>query len=409
MTRPMNVLLLSPGFPAEMPLFTRGLARVGARVLGVGDQPLAALDPEARAALSDYLQVRDLWDEEALAREVHAWVRGSSVDRVECLWEPGMVAAARLREALGVPGFGVEATLPFRDKERMKQVLDAAGVRTPRHTRARTAAECRAAAERIGYPLIVKPIAGAGSADTYPLREPADLDAALGLLRHVPEVSVEEYVEGEEYTFDTVCANGEILFENVAWYRPKPLVARLNAWINPQAVCLRDIDAPEIAIGRELGRRVLDALGFQSGFSHMEWFRTPQGEAVFGEIGGRPPGGRLVHVMNYSCDCDLFTGWAEAVCFGDLGQDTRKRYNAAVVFKRAEGDGIVRRIEGLEPLLAQYGEHVAHIDLVRVGEQRRDFRKVIVGDGWIVVRHPNLDATLEMVDHFGTDLRIYAE
>ena len=35
----MNVLMLSPGFPAEMPHFTRGLARVGARVIGLGDQP----------------------------------------------------------------------------------------------------------------------------------------------------------------------------------------------------------------------------------------------------------------------------------------------------------------------------------------------------------------------------------
>ena len=26
----MNVLMISPGFPADMPLFTRGLARVGA-------------------------------------------------------------------------------------------------------------------------------------------------------------------------------------------------------------------------------------------------------------------------------------------------------------------------------------------------------------------------------------------
>lgn len=405
----MNVLLLSPGFPAEMPLFTRGLAQVGANVLGVGDQPLGALDEGARSALSDYLQVRDLWDEEALVREVHTWVRGKSIDRIECLWEPGMVVAARLREALEVPGLGVEATLPFRDKELMKQVLDEAGVRTPRHARAATKEQCREAAERIGYPLIVKPIDGAGSADTYPLREPDDLEQALLLLDHVPEVSVEEYIEGEEYTFDTVCSEGEILFENVAWYRPKPLVARLNAWINPQAVCLRDIDAPEIAIGRELGYRVLEALGFRSGFSHMEWFRTPKGEAVFGEIGGRPPGGRLVHVMNYTLDADLFAGWAEAICFGRFSQPTQKRYNAAVVFKRGEGAGTVRRIEGLEGLLTRFGEHVAHLDLVRVGEPRRDWRKVIVGDGWVVLRHPDLDATLDMADHFGTDLRIYAE
>ena len=66
----MNVLFLSPGFPAEMPLFTRGLAQVGAKVFGVGDQPAAALPSEARQGLSDYLQVQSLADEPA-AGEVH--------------------------------------------------------------------------------------------------------------------------------------------------------------------------------------------------------------------------------------------------------------------------------------------------------------------------------------------------
>ena len=35
------------------------------------------------------------------------------------------------------------------------------------------------------------------------------------MLRHVPEVSVEEFVDAEEFTHDTVCANGKILFEHV--------------------------------------------------------------------------------------------------------------------------------------------------------------------------------------------------
>ena len=33
----MNIVMLSPGYPAEMAYFTRALAEVGARVIGVGD------------------------------------------------------------------------------------------------------------------------------------------------------------------------------------------------------------------------------------------------------------------------------------------------------------------------------------------------------------------------------------
>jgi hypothetical protein len=78
----------------------------------------------------------------------------------------------------------------------------------------------------------------------------------------------------------------------VGWYRPKPLVARLNEWVSPQTICLRDIEAQELQGGRKLGREVIRALGFRDGFTHMEWFRTPQGEAVFSEIGGRRRAGR---------------------------------------------------------------------------------------------------------------------
>src|SRR3712207_4265261 len=126
-----------------------------------------------------------------------------------------MVLAARIREVLGLPGMTVEQTLPFRDKELMKRRLDAAGIRTPWHASATTVAAVWEAAERIGYPLILKPIAGAGSADTYRVDTSAELSDVLPMLRHVPEVSVEEFVDAEEFTYDTICAGGRILFEPV--------------------------------------------------------------------------------------------------------------------------------------------------------------------------------------------------
>jgi len=406
----MDVLLISPGFPPEMPYFTRGLAEVGARILAIGDQPADALQPEVRRCLTAYHRVADLWDEQAVVQEVLHELGGRSVDRVECLWEPAMILAGRLRDALGVPGLSAEQARVFRDKESMKAALDAAGVRTPHHYRASTADQVREAVERVGWPVIVKPIAGAGSADTHAVHSEEELAQALELVRHVPEVSVEEFVQGDEHTYDTISAEGDVLFENVARYRPTPLVARLNEWISPQAVCLRDLSSPQLSGGIKMGHEVLRALGFRTGFAHMEWFRKPDGEIVFGEIGGRPPGGRLVHVMNLSIDCDLFVGWAEAVCHGRISQDLTKHYNAAIVFKRSQGSGErITRIEGLEELQAAFGPHVAAVELTPPGRLRVDWRQVVSGDGWVVVRHPDLDATLAMADRVGSDLRLYAD
>jgi hypothetical protein len=404
----MNVIMIAPGYPAEMPMFARGLAEVGVRVLGVGDQPEGALPEIARKSLTAYLQVESLWDEPALIDRVRRWTSGTSVDRVVCLWEPGMIVAARLREALGAPGMIVDETVPFRDKERMKRVLDAAGIRTPRHARATTPEQCREAAERIGFPLVVKPIAGAGSADTHRVNDASDLEIALDLTRHVPEISVEEFIEGEEFTFDTICARGEILYYNVAWYRPKPLIGRTVEWISPQTVTLRDVDAEYLLPGKIMGRDVLKALGFRTGFTHMEWFLTPDGEAVFGEIAARPPGARSVELMNYACDIDVFTGWAEAECLGRMSQEIVRRYNSAITFKRAQGQGKIRRIEGLGEFMARHGPSVACVDLLPVGAPRRNWKQTLISDGYVIVRHPDLQTTLEMADRVGTDVQLYA-
>jgi ATP-grasp domain len=403
----VNVVMVSPGYPVEMAYFTRALAAVGATVIGVGDQPSSALPEPARDALAHYEDV-NLSDEGAVLDALHGLARHVSIDRVECLWEPYMILAARIRESFGVPGMTVKQTVPFRDKERMKQAIDAAGIRTPWHVSATTVAGVWEAAERVGYPLIVKPIAGAGSADTYRVDSAQELAEVLPFLRHVPEVSVEEFVDGEEFTYDTVCAGGSILFENIMWYRPRPLQMKMHEWISPTSIVLRDLTVPDLQGGRQMGAEVLSALGFRSGFTHMEWYRKSDGEAVFGEIGGRPPGARVVDLMNYSTDGDVYVAWAEAVVHGRLSQTLERRYNAGCVFKRAHGAGRISHVEGLEGLLAKYGENVVLVDLLPIGAPRRDWRAVLISDGMIIVRHPELQQVIEMTERFAADLHLYA-
>ncbi len=403
-----TVVVISPGYPAEMPFFVRGLAATGARVIGVGDQPADALPPMARDNLAAHWHVPSFADERGIVDAVRAHARQVRVDQVESLWEPTMVLAARLREALGVPGMTVGQTIPFRDKEEMKRVLDNAGIRTPRHASATTAAEVREAAHRIGFPVIVKPIAGAGSANTYRVDSAVALDGVLRQLTSVAEVSVEEFIDGEEFTFDTICADGRVLYENISWYRPRPLIARSLEWISPITLALRDPTVDHLAGGRGMGHAVIDALGFRDGFTHMEWYRTFDGEVVFGEIGARPPGARTVDIMNYTCDSDLYARWAEAVVLGAFSEPVVRSYNAAAVMKRAQGQGHIRAVEGLGRLLSEFGEWVTAVDLLPVGVPRRDWRQTLLSDGWVMVRHPELTSCIEIADRFASDLQVYA-
>ena len=402
----MNVVMLSPGYPAEMAFFTRALAAVGATVIGVGDQPPHALPAVAREALAHYEHV-SLSDEAAVLSALHGLARHARIDQVECLWEPYMILAARIRESFGLPGMTVEQTVPFRDTEQMKRVLDAAGIRTPWHVSTTTVTGVWDAAEQIGFPLIVKPIAGAGSADTYRIDSVQELNEVLPVLRHVHELSVEEFVDGEELTYDTVCANGHILFENVLWYRPRPLQMRMHEWISPVSISLRDLTVADIQGGRQMGAEVIAALGFNAGFTHMEWYRKPDGEVVFGEIGARPPGARVVDLMNYATDGDLYVGWAEAVIHGRM-QQLERHYNVGSIFKRAHGAGRITHVEGLQQLLAEFGDSIVGLDLLPVGAPRRDWRSSVIGDGLIVVRHPDFQRVVEMTDRFAAEVQMYA-
>ena len=404
----MNIMMIAPGYPDEMPFFVRGLALEGAAVIGIGDQPEHDIPQMTRRHLAAYVRVPSLQDEDECLRVATQWASGKHIDRVICLWEPGVLLAARLREALGTPGMTVEECLPFRDKDVMKEKVAKAGIRTPKHKAAKTAQGVRAAVKKIGYPVIIKPIAGAGSMDTYRADNPADLKAAIAKMGHVDHVNVEEFIDGEEYTYDCIVVDGRIVYRNVGYYRPRPLIARSEEWISPQTLCLRDLDAPELAGGHEMGAAVLEALNMKTGFTHMEWYRKPDGEVVFGEIAVRPAGARTVDLMNFVSDIDLFRGYAEAEVKGTFSQNAPRKYNTVNIFKRAQGKGRIQRVEGLEGILSKYGKHIVHVDLLPIGAPRRNWVQTLISDGYVCVRHPDLQAAMDIADAVGTDLNLYA-
>ena len=273
----------------------------------------------------------------------------------------------------------------------------------------RTAAEARAAAEEVGFPLILKPIAGAGSADTYAVASPAELEEVLPRLGNVIEASCEEYIDGDELTFDTVCMRGEPVYENVSLYLPKPLEASKVEWLSPISISIRDLERPDLAGGIALGRAALQALGMQDGFTHMEWYRTSSGEAVFGEVACRAGGAGLVDQMNYTSDIDLYREWARVTCWGHFEARAPRKYNTALVFKRARGWGNITRIEGLHGWLRACGPWVVEERLSRPGTPRRDWKQTQRADGHIFVRHPDWDTALDMARSAAADIQIYAQ
>lgn len=400
------VLVVQPGFPAEVPYYVRGLARRGAVVLGVGDGPAASLPPVAREALTAYLRVDRLWDAGALVDAIRAWDLPLKLDRVECLWEATVELCAELRAAFRLPGLWPAQAAWFRDKDAMRTVLERHGIRNPRYARAADAQELLAVAPRVGFPMIVKPLAGAGSADTHRVASAEALRRLLPALRF--PAMVEEFVRGDEYTFDTLSHQGEILFHSVLRYTPTMLESRSQERVSPQNMVLRDLDTPLFRRAHALGRSVLRALEYPGGIAHMEWFHTPDDELVFGEIAARPPGGMTGELMNYACDFDVYDAWADTVLRGHLGQRIERRHNVAMIFKRAHGQGRIARIEGLDELHRRFGRHLMRTDLLPIGAPRRDWKQTLLSDGHVILRHPDLRVATAMSEWVAEHLHLYA-
>ncbi len=391
-----------------MPRFVRGLTEVGAEVIGAGEGPAEALPPGLRRLLSGWVQIPSWSDEPACVQAILQALGGARIDRVESLWEPTVLLAARVRQALGLPGMDHDTVLGFRDKQLMKERAAAAGARVPRSARCRGAEEIRRAAQEIGYPLVGKPIAGAGTASTWACQDEAELESHMAEWQHVAELSVEEFIVGDEHTYDALCIDGQPVLESVTRYLPPPLVARNEEWVSPAQITYRNPHIGPLLPGVALGRRVCQALGMQTGIVHMEWFRTATGEAVLGEIACRPGGSKLMDQWNWAQEIDIYREWARAVCWSACEAAPRKAWHVGVVFKRARGQGRIKAIHGMERLRADLGSAIVEEALSPVGTPRRDWKQTLLSDGWVAVRDPDHDNCRTMIDRVVRELQLDA-
>ncbi len=282
------------------------------------------------------------------------------------------------------------------------------GVRVPRVGRADTVGGVLQAAREIGYPVVLKPVAGAGTADTWRVDDEEQARAKLATMSHVAEVSIEEFIEGTEFTYDVVAIDGAPVFESVTQYHPPPLQGRTLEWISPAQITLRDPYIPATQMGITLGRRVLEVLGMGTGFAHMEWFANRQGEAVFSEIACRSGGGKLMDAINFANDIDIYREWARAVCWHRFEATPQRKYHVATVFKRARGQGRITAIDGLDRLRQRCGRGLVVTDLLPIGHPRRNWKQTLLSDGYVMMRSVDYRDVCEMRDEAVNHLRIYA-
>jgi formate-dependent phosphoribosylglycinamide formyltransferase (GAR transformylase) len=404
----MNVIFIEPAFPPNQREFMRGLAAAGATVIGIGERPLDQLDPELQGWMLHYHQVGNVTDVDAVT-DVVRWVQERLwVDRLEAAVEAHTMAAAQVRENCTIPGTSVRTAWLCRDKPSMKEVLRGAGVPTAASTAAHSAAEVRDFAARVGYPLILKPRAGAGASGTVRVDSGSELDGALAGFGSAESIAVEEFVDGHEAFYDTLSINGEPVYDFVTHYYPNVLDAMRTRWISPQFVATNRVDTvADYAEVREMGRRVTEALGIGTSATHMEWFFGPRG-LRFSEIGCRPPGVRAWDLYAAGNDVDIYREWANAVLHGRVDRPLSRRRAAGMVALRPDRDGQITHYDGVDEVQHRFGEHILDVHLPEPGTPTQPVEAGYMANAWVRLIHPDYDTLRAMLDSVGQILKVHA-
>jgi formate-dependent phosphoribosylglycinamide formyltransferase (GAR transformylase) len=406
----MHVLFLAPDTHVYNHGVLLALKALGARVSAIGPTPPERLSPPARRLLDGYRACPRMLDAAALLEAARALATPHAVERVETIDEPLIEPAATLRGALGVPGLPAATARLCRDKVAMKDFLRRHGVPCAESTGAGSEAEVRAFAERCGYPLIVKPVAGYGSLDTYRVDDAGQLGAVLRRvgLGDGRRVAVEEFITGHEGFFDTITDGHGVRFDFAAHYYPGCLEAAQHRWISPQIAVTNRIDGGGYDELRQLGRRVVDLLGLRHCATHMEWFFGPKG-LKFSEIGARPAGEKIWDMYRVGNEFDVFREWALALVGHPAAQQPSRRFAVGSVQIRPSQDGRIDSYRGLDAALRHVREWLYEYDAPAPGTPTQPLTKGWLVNLWFRLRHPDYDELRRLMTYLGESVQCLAK
>jgi phosphoribosylaminoimidazole carboxylase (NCAIR synthetase) len=379
----MNVIFLSPHFPPHYFRFCRSLKAAGANVLGVGEEPYDNLSQEVRTSLTEYFQVDDMHDYDALVRACGYFThRYGKIDRLDSLNEYWLSTEARLRDDFNI--FGVRGSeIDFiRRKSRMKDKFREAGVPVARGRVVRTMDDARSLIRETGYPVIAKPDDGVGAIATYRLESHQDLD---NFFETKPDTDyiMEEFISGTIFSFDGLAdRDGNPVFYTVHTFS-QGIMETVNEARHIYYYSLRDIPATLEKIGREC----LKAFTVKERFFHIEFFQTAADQYVSLEVNMRPPGGYTTDMFNFACDIDIYRIWAELLVHNRVDINYARNYHCCYASRKAH----LSYRYSHEDILSRYGDFMVQIESVP------GVFSSALGDIGYIFRSENLDEIMEIV------------
>jgi len=313
----MNVIFISPGFPNHFYNFCARLKERGVTVLGIGDCPWEELSENCKRSLSDYRSVPSLNDYTSVYKIVQEYISVyGNIAFVESQNEFWLELDARIRTDFHIPsGPNLEELANMTRKSSMKKAYKNIGLPAARWAIPQSIETALEFANKVGYPIIIKPDHGMGASDTHKLKNNDDLwkfwDNRNTSITYIEEECIPGHVETFDGITDSRC---EVLFA-ASQVLPKSLMEAAHG---------DDILSYCQAVPEDLriaGAKLLKEFNTKNRFFHFEFFRLDEdreslgraGDIVGLEVNMRAPGGRIPDKMNYAFETDVYTIWADSL------------------------------------------------------------------------------------------------
>lgn len=345
---PRALLVIGSGLKLYREYLVRSVAE-RAREAGLRLVLINNLKPTWQHEYFDDITVVNVFDHQVLLDTARELAAEYTVAGVLCWDEPLVMPAAELAAEFGVPGLSIPGVHGCRDKHSCRTRLTAAGLPQPGFHLAADLADARAAAGRIGYPVIVKPRALGASMGVSLARDEAELDAAYRVAHEASLVGdepyrggaiIEGFADGPEISVDGAVHKGEYLPMFVARKSTgmPPFFEETGHVVDSADPLLRDDEL--MGVLAEAHR----VLGIENGITHTEVRLTARGPVII-EVNGRL-GGDLIPFLGKTA-----TGIDPGSVLFDVGTGQRpdvshsRAGTAGIRFGYPEHDCVVHAVD----------------------------------------------------------------
>lgn len=262
---------------------------------------------------------------------------------------------AAIAADLGLPGPSRDAVAAACAKHHTRRMCADAGVPGPRFAIVTGADDAAAHADRIGYPVVVKPVDLCGGMLVTRADDETALRAALDHIagfpvnargqRRATEILIEECVRGPEFSVETVTARGVTTVLGVT----DKTVTGTTAFIEAGHMFPAVLSPGDHAALTTTARAAITALGLDDTVAHTEIVLTADGPRLI-EVNPRPAGNRITELIRRVTGIDLAAVHARVAAgqTPDLAARDTGIASAAIAFAVPTTTGTLTAVSGAE-------------------------------------------------------------